>query len=197
MNASDVTEISRPGCAHSLGHGLWQELVEGRYVVQESTHSPTHCILELTRIEGAVRCREKERRCAALLRRLLVGEAQKSVAYSRAVSTSTVAGACGNSLARMGLPRKLLQVPYLLVRAAHVDSGMALPPCEVEQHGGICYVTVARPDLTLDSVLSAGECSVTGLLMEGLTNEAIAQRRGVSVRTIANQLASVYRKLHT
>lgn len=43
--------------------------------------------------------------------------------------------------------------------------------------------------------LTAAELEVAKGIVEGLTMRALAQRRGVSERTIANQLARVYRKL--
>jgi DNA-binding NarL/FixJ family response regulator len=42
--------------------------------------------------------------------------------------------------------------------------------------------------------LSAAEREVAALLVEGLTNDQIAARRGVAVRTVANQVASLLRK---
>jgi DNA-binding NarL/FixJ family response regulator len=43
--------------------------------------------------------------------------------------------------------------------------------------------------------LTEAEVSVVSAALEGLSNRAIARRRRVSARTIANQLASAYRKL--
>lgn len=43
--------------------------------------------------------------------------------------------------------------------------------------------------------LTAAERAVLGLALAGRTNAEIASRRRTSVRTVANQLASVYRKL--
>jgi DNA-binding CsgD family transcriptional regulator len=43
--------------------------------------------------------------------------------------------------------------------------------------------------------LTAAERVVLGLAAEGLSNAGIATRRGVSPRTVANQLASAFRKL--
>jgi DNA-binding NarL/FixJ family response regulator len=48
----------------------------------------------------------------------------------------------------------------------------------------------AAPD-----ALSPAECAVAGLLLEGLSNAEIAARRRSAVRTVCNQIASVYRKL--
>lgn len=43
--------------------------------------------------------------------------------------------------------------------------------------------------------LTAAELSVALEVARGLSNAAIARQRGTSVRTVANQLASIYRKL--
>jgi DNA-binding NarL/FixJ family response regulator len=46
-----------------------------------------------------------------------------------------------------------------------------------------------------EDVLSRAERQVALDAASGLSNRAIAARRGTSIRTIANQLASIYRKL--
>ncbi len=43
--------------------------------------------------------------------------------------------------------------------------------------------------------LTEAEREVAKLVVAGLSNEAIARRRNVSVRTIAKQVSSIYRKL--
>jgi len=43
--------------------------------------------------------------------------------------------------------------------------------------------------------VTAAEHAVLGLAAAGLSNAEIAARRGVSPRTVANQMASVFRKL--
>lgn len=52
----------------------------------------------------------------------------------------------------------------------------------------------ARPS-PADPSLTAAEREVLALLLAGRTNAEIARRRTTSVRTVANQLASLYRKL--
>lgn len=65
-------------------------------------------------------------------------------------------------------------------------------------HEGVDYVVVsyptsARPEL---ACLSPSEREVAALVLRGLSNAAIARARGVAVRTVANQLASMFKKLH-
>jgi len=43
--------------------------------------------------------------------------------------------------------------------------------------------------------LSRAEAEVVRLVVRGDSSEAIATARGTSIRTVANQLASIYRKL--
>jgi DNA-binding CsgD family transcriptional regulator len=47
----------------------------------------------------------------------------------------------------------------------------------------------------VEAKLTQAETEVLGLVSRGLSNKAIAQARGASPRTVANQLASVYAKL--
>lgn len=53
----------------------------------------------------------------------------------------------------------------------------------------------AMSGLMADSVLSTGEAEVARLAARGLPNAAIAERRGTSPRTVANQIARVLSKL--
>ncbi|HJL14903.1 MAG TPA: helix-turn-helix transcriptional regulator [Sandaracinaceae bacterium LLY-WYZ-13_1] len=54
---------------------------------------------------------------------------------------------------------------------------------------------VELPDLRSDTPLSDAEAEVAGLAIRGRSNREIAEIRGTSVRTVANQMASVLRKL--
>lgn len=47
----------------------------------------------------------------------------------------------------------------------------------------------------LPRALTPAEREVVALIFEGASNAAIAKARGVAVRTVANQVASVLRKL--
>jgi DNA-binding CsgD family transcriptional regulator len=47
----------------------------------------------------------------------------------------------------------------------------------------------------LPAKLTAAEREVVTLILEGKSNAAIAKARGVAVRTVANQVASILRKL--
>jgi DNA-binding CsgD family transcriptional regulator len=59
------------------------------------------------------------------------------------------------------------------------------------------YVVISLPggDDVLAAVLTKAEREVARMLVLGDTNAEIARRRGSSVHTVANQVASIFRKL--
>ena len=56
----------------------------------------------------------------------------------------------------------------------------------------LSYPVGRGPDLSL---LTPAEREVASLVLDGLSNAAIARRRSTAVRTIANQVGSLLRKL--
>lgn len=61
---------------------------------------------------------------------------------------------------------------------------------------GVEYAVIAssRPTLVLPEGLTDAEISVLMLILAGLSNEEIARARGRSLRTVANQVASILEK---
>jgi DNA-binding NarL/FixJ family response regulator len=59
------------------------------------------------------------------------------------------------------------------------------------------YVVLSRPIelANLPTALSGAESDVARRIVAGEANEAIARARGTSLRTVANQVASIFRKL--
>lgn len=96
-------------------------------------------------------------------------------------------------------------------------TGAALPPgldaCEVEVDGERYLVIgldlpidaravpapaverLARLDTSDSVMLTTAEREVAALILAGLDNRMIARRRGTTVRTTANQVGAVFRKL--
>lgn len=65
--------------------------------------------------------------------------------------------------------------------------------------GGEEYVVLSEPlpnPEDFGGTLTDAECAIVRLLLEGRSNAAIAQLRLTSPRTVANQVAAIYRKLH-
>lgn len=69
---------------------------------------------------------------------------------------------------------------------------------ESEAHGTDGNVVLSFPLLqkpTFDQRLTPVEWELLGDLARGLSNGEIARRRGVSIRTVANQMGQLFRKL--
>jgi DNA-binding CsgD family transcriptional regulator len=58
-------------------------------------------------------------------------------------------------------------------------------------------VVLSYPDApaAIPAALTAAEREVVRLALDGLSNAQVARARGTSVSTVANQLASIFRKL--
>lgn len=77
--------------------------------------------------------------------------------------------------------------------------------CELPMPAGT-YVEFLGPDLALLAIpvaaprlppcLTPAEQAIARLLCEGASNDEVARRRGVSRKTIGNQLEAIYRKLN-
>lgn len=84
-------------------------------------------------------------------------------------------------------------------RKGETASEASAPECAIEAESfevdGIELVVFEiAPRLELPAEFTAAERAVGELLCAGHDTAAIAQRRGVSYRTVANQLAAMYRK---
>ena len=66
---------------------------------------------------------------------------------------------------------------------------------KLDVKGEELFVIRIAPEVRSLEALSQGEREVAGLLLDGLSNAEIAEIRGTSTRTVANQVASIFKKL--
>jgi DNA-binding NarL/FixJ family response regulator len=111
----------------------------------------------------------REQQVAAALQ---FGMADKAIAHSLGLSTSAVAEYTGR------LRRKLGCLPGEELLALHVSGGMGDPAVRVR----------------LLERLTPAEHLVACSLVTGLSHAQIARERGISSRTVASQVASVFKK---
>ena len=65
-----------------------------------------------------------------------------------------------------------------------------------QPHGtDVLVVSFPVPCPTFGELLTETETAIARDILSGLSNAAIARRRGTAVRTIANQVAAIFRKL--
>jgi DNA-binding CsgD family transcriptional regulator len=179
---------------------LWHDLIGGRVCIIDSFFSADRSYLSLS-LEQPLRRRPRES-YFRLLQTVLTGVAQKSAAIDADVAPSTVAAACKQALAYIGLDCRPSKVPpfiYLLAYAAR-DPKLAVNArvCDIEHPEG-SFRTLAAPRLegTVAHYLAPAEIAVMRLSLEGKSHAEMAHIRGTSIRTIANQLASVGTALRT
>jgi DNA-binding CsgD family transcriptional regulator len=177
---------------------LWHELSSGAMRVVDNFFTDERSYILLT-----PRLLPEPKPAAArfnLLQDVLCSSAQKLVAFERDVAPSTVASTAKSCLVFLGLSCNASRVPPLLLHAARaarfpdVDQQV---PLSAWQHTSIPYAAVSalRPERRLRGVLSDAEFKVVRALLEGFSHTQIARERGTSPRTIANQLATAFRRM--
>jgi DNA-binding NarL/FixJ family response regulator len=189
--ASDLSS-SEQGCIAEL----WRGLVSGTCHVVDEFFSAERCYLVVRQSEQ--RGEPLSGRRLAILEQLLCGGYQLRVAIDFALAPSTVAASARGALEALGASGRPSRVHPLLVLAATAaargTSRLAKRSIIVEEASTLQVWSIPRPELRCVS-LSPAELAVSGRLVEGLSYGEIAELRGTSKRTIANQIAAVFRRL--
>lgn len=184
---------------------IWRELLDGRwqfidyldrdgsrYLILGESPQATHANLSPV-----------ERRVTAMVAR---GAPNKEVAYALQLSPSTVATLlrrASSKLKSLSRPRLCMIYAFLFDASGSRDDRDRMPStstarplrvAELERRGcRLKVIATSEPARAIE--LTRGEREVAMLAASGLSNLDVALLRRRSVRTIANQLASVFRKL--
>jgi DNA-binding NarL/FixJ family response regulator len=135
------------------------------------------------------------------LRRLILGEQQKSIALDLGISCTAVTLRAKRCLRRLSLDCRPSAMPLfvLLAGLAYHDRARVVTQARLSYRhsdGELLRVySFARVDARLPPTLSQAEQQVTRLLVEGFSSPAIAKRRGTATRTTVNQIGAVFAKL--
>lgn len=179
---------------------LWLELCRGTWRFRD-TFPTDHRYIALIE-EPRARFPQPLKACKlSVLKRVLLGEAPKAVAFDQRMGLSSVAAAIQDCLLGMGIPGRLSQASVLLTMAACAAHRPETSPTlgrlsRVEMNGQPYWVvSVVRPDLEFPVPLSHAEAAVVRELVAGRSHAQISRLRATSRRTVANQLATVFRKL--
>ncbi len=181
---------------------LWDDLIAGSCKVESWAYAEAEWSMVVsrrpklgTRSSNGLRPRDVE-----ILERALLSGVRKHVAMEVGLSCSSIAVIMQSCFQYMGLSCLPSRIPGLLVAAAHARHsqttksrlGSSPPPAPAFSQETI---RVARPDADLYAWLAPAEHAVIHLLIEGMTYAEIAEARRTSVRTVANQVASGFRRL--
>jgi DNA-binding NarL/FixJ family response regulator len=174
---------------------VWEQLATGRARVAASFFHDAHCGLLLqpsAAAEGGVFGRQR-----VIVESVLRGVCQNCLAIDLNIASSTVALHAKDGFKRLGVGARPSRVPSTLMLIASVAGcpGASAPSMIVPSNpDGAFMVRVPRADLSMLGLLSPAEHCIVSLLFEGHSYADIARRRGTSSRTIANQVASAFRR---
>ena len=99
------------------------------------------------------------------------------------------------SIGIAGRPSRMHPLLMLIARAASEPAVARCSTLETQAHGELRVLAVPRPDHQLKARLPTAELEIVQCLVEGLSHQDMALRRGTSTRTIANQISTVFRRL--
>ena len=179
----------------------WEELIVGSAKIESWSHSDAAWSMVLVRHPlpphpaASLRSRDVE-----IMEQALLCGARKLVAVEVGLSCSSIAVIMQTCFQFMGLSCLPSRIPGLVVAAAHarqqeVPRVQLRPKARNHWQFSRQTITVSRPDAALAAWLAPAEHTVITLLIEGMSYAEIAQARRTSVRTVANQVASGFRRL--
>ena len=191
--------------AEASGHGpvdwctTWRSLRLGTLKVKW-TFSTAERHYALFSVKRSVSTLDATATGAPLLETWLLGTPQKVISLELGVPASSVTARLKRSLAALGVECQPSKVPLVVGLLAAASTGRS-PVVDARlaelRFGPERYLVlgVARPEVTLAGQLSPAEYQTMCLLVEGFSYARIAHSRKVAGRTVANQVASMFRRL--
>lgn len=180
---------------------LWDDLVAGTCKIESWSHEPDTWSMVVSRnplLVGnpAVPLRHRDQE---ILEHTLLCGVRKIVALEAGLSCSSIAVIMQTCFQFMGLHCLPSRIPGMLVAAAHARQRHVAPFRSTVRRNSERSVRqsirVPRPDSALAAWLAPAEHAVIALLIEGQSYAEIARARNTSIRTVANQVASGFRRL--
>lgn len=197
------SRVPRPTDEAAALSALWTELTRGSCKVEQVTFTPqSYGIVVIREPRSAAAERPAlSARDVEILERALTEGVRKSVAVDFGLCPSSVAEILRRSFGFMGLSCWPSRIPLLLVLAAHASRALGLNASAKlmllqNQQLPRQTLSVTRCDADWSRALSPAEYEVTRWLIEGRSYEQIAALRETSKRTVANQLAAAFQRLH-
>jgi len=170
----------------------WQALVDGRWSLIDEVERDGRRVLFVhanpPEVPDPRRLTTLERVIAGYV---VMGHSNKLIAYELGVAVSTVALHLHGVAKKLGVRTRVEVVDRILL----ITTGEA----HALQLDGEVVTALVEPRApvgpAVDTPLTPAELEVARLAARGQSSARIAATRGVAVRTIANQLASIYGKL--
>lgn len=169
----------------------WDSLLEGRWIVTE--HFGGECTHTILARPAATSSRGEALRADELYlaKRRAQGDSVKLLAIETARTSPFVSQRLASAI------RKLkLKTEGDLVALLHDRSPSSLTASRIREGAGeFMILHYPAPSWPLPPCLTSAERSIVLSLIAGRSRDAIARARATSPRTVANQLASIFRRL--
>lgn len=167
----------------------WTALVEGRWSLVDHFESDGKRFLFALRNQAdAPDPRALTRDERPILHLVAMGHSNKLVAYELGLPMGTVATRLASIMRKLGVRSRV----QIVDRFTSLRTAKFSPVESNEDEWHAAAVEVEPPRL---NSLTAAEDEVAQLASRGVSNDRIARSRGCSPRTVANLLASAYKKL--
>jgi DNA-binding NarL/FixJ family response regulator len=193
---------------------IWQAVVAGRWSLLEHFDSEGHrCFLTRQNLPHAPCARALSEREVRIVAHASRGHSNKHIAYELGLCSSTVAAQLTSAQRKLGVSsRETLLHAFAVLGGDILDHAILSEPSgrstprhrdddpsirvvrfrHNEQDYAMIQLAIAPQ---LPPSLTVAEAEVAALVIKGLPNAAIAKQRKTSVRTVANQLRSIFAKL--
>ncbi|MDB4987035.1 MAG: hypothetical protein JWN04_2213 [Myxococcaceae bacterium] len=169
----------------------WHELARGQYVMLDHVDTDQRRYVVCFRVDT--------KRCGSpfalspmeqhVVEQILLGARNKAIASQLGVSSPHISGIAQRALRKLGAGSFAD-----LTRVLHAKKPLVFGELSI---GAEALVALGYRESTAELLqqLTSAERHVARALIEGLSHREIALARGVSARTVASQVASIYRKL--
>jgi len=171
---------------------LWEAICAGtlRVAALRQEERDTRVVLQRHSFAPASQVKQRGRQ---ILELVLQGNTECAIAIDLRLAASTVSHELKQALVSLGLGARLSAVPLPIAQLYHAAaSNLMLESCPAAEPGSL-IVVLPRPEQGLG--LAPTELLVCQMMLAGNTHAEIAATRRRSIRTIANQLASIFAKL--
>lgn len=171
---------------------MWTALVEGRWTLLEHFDRGGRRYLVAhrnePRVRGALALSAREEQVAGYA---ALGHPVKLIAYELGLSSSTISEHLAAAMDKLGVPTRA-DLARVWASANAVPSEAAAP---LDAHQRLAVAAAEIGERTDDPRLTDTERGIVSAILRGESNAAIAQARGTSPRTVANQIARMFKKL--
>jgi DNA-binding NarL/FixJ family response regulator len=178
------------------GEKLWQDIASGRLVVVRHQDENGRRYLHVQAPRDRRDADALSEREHQVVSHRVDGQGLKRIAAELGVSVPTVTRCLARALRKLGL-RSEMDLPAVF-GAGLRDRFRKPPGLRVERalpEGDKLVISFRIATADWQKQLTRTEVEVARQVLAGLSNADIALRRDTAVRTIANQVASIYRKL--